>query len=124
MLGRGPSHAVDLPAVLLRRPACAWRTQAERPHAIYWRRGWAVVDETFRGDWGTDSLLDEGHDFEDPLASDKCLDAVADLHGCRRFRGYAVHADMTAATRRRRCRAALVEPDRPQPHVDSCRSAL
>ena len=122
MLGRGPPETVDLPALLLRRPARAGRAQPQRLHPG--RRWWTVVDEALRRDRGSDSLVEERHDLEDSLAPGEGLDPVADLHRRRRFRSHAIHAHMPAATRRGRRGPALVEPDRPQPRIHPCRSAL
>jgi hypothetical protein len=76
-----------------------------------------MVDKARRRDRGPDTLVDDEDHFQDALALDERLDAVADLHRRRGFCRGAVHAHMAATAGGGRRRTALVEPDRPQPRV-------
>ena len=77
----------------------------------------AVVDHALRRDGRTDSLLDDGHHFQNAGTSDERVDAVADLHLRRGLGRRAVHPDVPAAAGGRRLRARLVNPDGPKPDV-------
>lgn len=77
----------------------------------------AVVDQALRGDGRPDSLLNDGHHFQNAGPSDERVDAVAHLHLRRRLGRRAVHADVPAAAGGRRLRARLVDPDGPEPDV-------
>jgi hypothetical protein len=112
-------EAVDFAALAFGRATRA--ALAHRNPRLSLRRRRAVVDEALRSHRRPDTLLDEGRYLEDALALHECLDAVADLHLRRRLRCGTVHLDMAAPAAGRRRRAALVDPDGPEPNVHPSR---
>ena len=99
----GSSESIEHSAFALGRTASALGTsEGMRTLAPDDGRRGTVVDEALGGDRGADALLDDRYDLQDPLALDKCLYPIADLHLRRGFRGAAVHPHFPAAAGGRR----------------------
>src|SRR5947207_5856438 len=80
-----PSEAIELAPLALGRAAGATLAGEHRRHALDDRRRRAVIDEAPRRHRRPDTLVDDRHDLEEPLALDECLDAVADPDRRRGF---------------------------------------
>jgi hypothetical protein len=106
-------EAIELTALAFGRTARARFADRYAWQPLDHRNGRTVIDVTRHGDSRADAFVDEGDDLEDALAFDEGLDAVADLHRRRGLCRDAVDPNMTATTRGRRRRAALVQPHRP-----------
>ena len=111
------SKAIDLAALALRRASATRLSYRDPRLTLDHRRRRAVVDETFRRDRCANSLLDDRHDLENAGTADERVDAIPDLHLCRRLRRSTVHSHMAATAGGRRLRSTLVDPDSPEPDV-------
>jgi hypothetical protein len=112
-----PSEAIELAAFTFGRAAAPRLSYGYTRLSLDHRHGRAVIDHALRRDGRPDSLLDDGHHFQNAGTPDERVYAVADLHLRRRFGRRAVHADVPAAAGGRRLRARFVDPDGPEPDV-------